>query len=149
MNQHCATRAVAQKLSMSFFDCVTTSCIATINPKDILCRRLLKNRGWEFYNGYNVTFRPQGMSADDLLQAHRTLWRTAFSTRYVVKRIARSVRRLRLGALLLSLAMNGFYGLKSLRGNLPIDMGHRIVERKEQRAKPAVDTKGAEPCTTC
>jgi radical SAM superfamily enzyme YgiQ (UPF0313 family) len=101
--------------------------------------RLLQTRGWEFYNGYNVTFQPQGMSADELLQAHRTLWRTAFSPKYVAKRIARSVRRLRLGALFLSLAMNGFYGLKCLRGNLPVDMGHRIVERERRQQQPALD----------
>ena len=46
--------------------------------------------------------------------------------RYVLKRIARFAWRLRLGALMLSLAMNGFYGLKNLRGNLPADMGRRM-----------------------
>jgi radical SAM superfamily enzyme YgiQ (UPF0313 family) len=84
--------------------------------------RMIQDRGWEFYNGYNVAFQPQHMSAEELLQAHRTLWRTAFSLRYVLKRILRSARRLRPGAILLSLAMNGFYGLKNLRGNRPIDM---------------------------
>jgi hypothetical protein len=33
--------------------------------------------------------------------------------------------RLRLGAFLLSAAMNGFYGLKALRGNQPADMAAR------------------------
>jgi radical SAM superfamily enzyme YgiQ (UPF0313 family) len=88
--------------------------------------RLLQDRGWEFYNGYNVTFRPRGMGPDDLLRAHRALWRMAFSVKYVLKRIVRSAWRLRLGAVMLSLAMNGFYGLKNLRSNLPIDMGRRI-----------------------
>ncbi len=40
----------------------------------------------------------------------------------MLKRLGRSAFRLRLGALLLSLAMNGFYGLKALRGNLPLEM---------------------------
>jgi radical SAM superfamily enzyme YgiQ (UPF0313 family) len=85
--------------------------------------RLLKERGWQFYNGYNVAFRPQGMAPDELLQAHRRLWRTAFSPGHVLKRLGRSASKLSLGALLLSLAMNGFYGIKALRGNLPVDMG--------------------------
>lgn len=88
--------------------------------------RMISERGWEFYNGYNVTFDPRNMSADELLQAHRTLWRTAFSVRHSVGRMLRSVRRLRLGAVFLSLAMNGFYCAKNLRGNFPISMSaHR------------------------
>ena len=35
--------------------------------------------------------------------------------------------RLRLGAFLLSLFMNGFYGLKAVRKNLPVDMQTRSV----------------------
>lgn len=89
--------------------------------------RLLKNRGWEFYNGYNVTFQPKHMSADELLQAHRTLWRTAFSFKYATRRILRSTFRLRLGAILLSLFMNGFYGLKKLRNNSPVDMQRQTM----------------------
>jgi radical SAM superfamily enzyme YgiQ (UPF0313 family) len=81
--------------------------------------RLLEDRGWQFYNGYNVAFQPKGMKPEELLQAHRWLWRRAFSPVHVFKRLARSAFRLRLGALLLSLAMNGFYGFKALRGNLP------------------------------
>lgn len=84
--------------------------------------RMITERGWEFYNGYNVTFYPQTMTPDELLQAHRRLWTTAFSFRASLKRIWRSVRRLRTGSILLSVAMNGFYGTKQLRGNLPITM---------------------------
>ncbi len=82
--------------------------------------RLLHERGWEFYNGYNVTFQPQQMRPDELLRAHRTLWRTAFSLKYTARRMVRS-SRLRPGAVLLSWLMNGFYGLKNLRNNLPIE----------------------------
>jgi radical SAM superfamily enzyme YgiQ (UPF0313 family) len=85
--------------------------------------RLLKDRGWQFFNGYNVAFAPRGMSPDELLQAHRHLWRKAFSPAHVLKRLRRSGFKLRLGAWLLSLAMNGFYGMKALRGNIPTDMG--------------------------
>lgn len=84
--------------------------------------RLLDGRGWQFYNGYNVAFQPQGMTPAELLQAHRQLWKRAFSPRYVLKRWLRSGLRLHFGALLLTLAMNGFYGLKALRNNLPVDM---------------------------
>ncbi len=83
--------------------------------------RLLSERGWEFYNGYNVAFQPAGMSPEALQEAHRRLWRRAFSPGHVLRRMARSTR-LRFGAFLLSLAMNGFYGFKALRGNAPRDM---------------------------
>jgi radical SAM superfamily enzyme YgiQ (UPF0313 family) len=84
--------------------------------------RLLPGRGWQFYNGYNVAFRPLAMTPEELLQAHRQLWKKAFSPWQVLKRVGRSAFRLRLGALLLSLAMNGFYGLKAMRGNCPREM---------------------------
>jgi radical SAM superfamily enzyme YgiQ (UPF0313 family) len=100
--------------------------------------RLIRNRGWEYYNGYNVTFRPRHMSAGELLQAHRNLWRTAFSLKYAIKRALRSAWRLRLGAVLLSLAMNGFYCLKNLRGNRPIDMQSRPVVQEVPGAELAV-----------
>ena len=87
--------------------------------------RLLEDRDWAFYNGYNVTFRPKRMSPDELLGAHRALWRRAFSPAYATRRALRGARYLRSGALLMSTCMNGFYGLKRLRRNEPIDMGQR------------------------
>jgi radical SAM superfamily enzyme YgiQ (UPF0313 family) len=84
--------------------------------------RMLDERGWEFYNGYNVTFRPKTMTHHELLDAHRTLWTTAFSLPFAAKRMLRGIFRLRLGAVFLSLAMNGFYCAKNLRGNAPIDV---------------------------
>jgi radical SAM superfamily enzyme YgiQ (UPF0313 family) len=84
--------------------------------------RMLNERGWEFYNGYNVTFQPKTMSHLELLEAHRTLWKTAFSLRFAGKRMLRSIGRLRLGAVFLSLAMNGFYCVKNVRRNFPIEM---------------------------
>ena len=92
--------------------------------------RLLKDRGMAFYNGYNVAFQPQLMRPDELLQSHRALWRRAFSPGYVLRRIARASRYLRPGAFLMAMAMNGFYGLKRLRGNEP-----RVAESGRAREK--------------
>jgi radical SAM superfamily enzyme YgiQ (UPF0313 family) len=82
--------------------------------------RILPDRGWEFYNGYNVSFQPRGMAPEELLEAHRALWREAFSLKYSVLRVVRSLGRLRLGAFLMCAVMNGFYCLKRLRGNEPV-----------------------------
>ena len=82
-------------------------------------RRILQNRGWEFYNGYNVTFSPEQLSPEALEEAHRYLWREAFSIRHSLKRIARALFTLRLGAFLMCAFMNVFYCLKAIRGNLP------------------------------
>ena len=84
--------------------------------------RLLRDRGWEYYNGYNVAFAPRLMSPGELLAAHRELWRRAFSPANVAARVARAGRSLRTGAALLSSAMNAFYGLKRLRGNEPLNI---------------------------
>ena len=83
--------------------------------------RLLKDRGWEFYNGYNVTFQPRNMSPSQLLTAHRDLWKKAFSIRLALKRVLKGMFRLRWGALLMSVMMNFFYALKAFRGNTPIN----------------------------
>jgi hypothetical protein len=60
------------------------------------------------------------MSPEQLLEAHRALWRQAFSLKYSVLRVVRSLGRLRFGAFLMCLVMNAFYCLKRLRGNEPI-----------------------------
>jgi radical SAM superfamily enzyme YgiQ (UPF0313 family) len=83
--------------------------------------RILEDRDWPHYNGYNVAFRPRGMEPAELLAAHRELWQRAFSAGAVAERLARGVRQLRAGSLLLSSTMNGFYGLKRLVGNGPAD----------------------------
>jgi radical SAM superfamily enzyme YgiQ (UPF0313 family) len=87
--------------------------------------RLIEGRGWQFYNGYNVAFEPRQMTPGDLRRAHLTLWKTSFSPRYVLRRMGRALSGLSVGAALLSLAMNGFYGLKAARGNVPVDMSGR------------------------
>ena len=83
-------------------------------------KRMLPDRGWEFYNGYNVAFTPKQMTPKELLQAHRALWRESFSLKYSFLRIARSITYLRLGAFLMCLFINVFYCLKRLRGNEPV-----------------------------
>ena len=83
--------------------------------------RLLEDRGWEHYNGFNVAFQPAKMSPEELLEAHRALWREAFSWHYCLRRIFRAVFRLRLGALLMCTVMNLFYGWKRMCGNEPMD----------------------------
>ncbi len=82
--------------------------------------QILTERGWEFYNGYNVTFTPKQMSPAELLEAHRALWREAFSFKYSFLRVLRSLRYLSVGAFLMCLFMNGFYCLKRMRGNVPL-----------------------------
>lgn len=83
-------------------------------------KRMIADRGWEFYNGYNVAFIPKQMSPEELLKAHRALWRESFSLKYSFLRTVRSIAYLRLGAFLMCLFMNTFYCLKRLRGNEPV-----------------------------
>jgi radical SAM superfamily enzyme YgiQ (UPF0313 family) len=92
--------------------------------------RILMDRGWEFYNGYNVAFVPAKMTPAQLLAAHRALWTEAFSVRYTFKRVFRAMFRLRLGAFLMCAMMNLFYCWKALRGNTPacFETDHRYDE---------------------
>lgn len=87
--------------------------------------RILGDRNWNYYNGYNVAFKPAKISEAQLLQAHRSLWKKSFSPLYAAKRILRGLFTLRRGAFLLSLFMNFFYTYKRIRKNYPIDMGKR------------------------
>ncbi|WP_343745856.1 radical SAM protein [Chitinophaga sp.] len=87
--------------------------------------RILEDRNWNFYNGYNVAFTPKKMDAEQLLRAHRTLWKKSFSPWYAGRRILRGIFTLRWGALLLSVFMNSFYSCKRMRKNYPIDMTKR------------------------
>jgi Fe-S oxidoreductase len=87
--------------------------------------RILHDRNWNFYNGYNVAFQPNHITAAQLLQAHRALWKKSFSSWYALKRITRGLLQLRWGAFLLSLFMNAFYCYKRIRKNYPVDMSKR------------------------
>ena len=91
--------------------------------------RILKERDWEYYNGYNVAFEPKRMSPDDLLRSHRELWGRAFHWTSVLKRW-RNLRHLSTGARWLSLFMNGFYGFKRARGNFPIEASRLVDSRR-------------------
>lgn len=84
--------------------------------------RILEDRNWNFYNGYNVAFKPQKMNEHELLNAHRELWKKSFSFKHSFLRIVRGMFTLRLGAFVMSLFMNAFYCYKRMRGNYPIDM---------------------------
>jgi radical SAM superfamily enzyme YgiQ (UPF0313 family) len=95
--------------------------------------RLLE-RDWSHFNGYNVTYQPRDMSPDELLGAHRELWRRAFSPARTAARIRRGASSLRTGALMMATTMNGFYGLKRLRGNEPIDAKELVAMREMENA---------------
>ncbi|RAJ82271.1 radical SAM superfamily enzyme YgiQ (UPF0313 family) [Chitinophaga dinghuensis] len=87
--------------------------------------RILDDRNWNFYNGYNVAFTPKKISESQLLQAHRALWKKSFSPWYAFRRIVRGAFTLRTGAFLMSMFMNAFYSYKRVRKNFPIDMTKR------------------------
>ncbi|MBN2357977.1 MAG: B12-binding domain-containing radical SAM protein [Deltaproteobacteria bacterium] len=105
--------------------------------------RILLQRDWPHYNGYNVAFRPQGMSPDELLAAHRELWRRAFAPAAAARRIGRGVRQLSPGGLLLSSAMNGFYGLKAWTDGLPADAP--LVAEGTIAHPPAAEAESCQP----
>jgi radical SAM superfamily enzyme YgiQ (UPF0313 family) len=98
--------------------------------------RILEERNWSFYNGYNVAFKPKQLSEAQLLDAHRALWKKSFSPLYSVKRVLKGLFSLRMGAFLLSLFMNAFYTYKRIRKNYPIDMNKRTDLNKP--ADPAI-----------
>jgi radical SAM superfamily enzyme YgiQ (UPF0313 family) len=87
-------------------------------------KRLIQERSWKYYNGYNVAFNPRQLTAEQLLISHRNLWKKAFSIKFSFARIIRSMFYLRPGAFLLVLFMNSFYCLKRVRNNLPVDMSN-------------------------
>ena len=87
--------------------------------------RIIEERNWNFYNGYNVAFKPKKINEEQLLNAHRALWKKSFSPMYALKRIGKAMFTLRRGAFLLSLFMNCFYTYKRIRKNYPIDMSKR------------------------
>lgn len=108
--------------------------------------RILEERDWPHYNGYNVAFRPARMTPEELLSAHRELWNRAFRPRAVAERLARSARLLSPGGMMLSTAMNGFYGLKQLTGNEPATataFGDERIEHARPEAPPQVARRNA------
>ena len=89
--------------------------------------RILEDRGWQFYNGYNVAFKPKQLNPDELLNAHRNLWKQTFSFSYSMKRIFRSIKTLNIGSIYLSVFMNGFYMVKKMRKNYPVNMNTQKI----------------------
>jgi radical SAM superfamily enzyme YgiQ (UPF0313 family) len=111
--------------------------------------RILVDRDWPHYNGYNVAFRPAKMTPAELLGAHRAMWKRAFRPAAVIERLARGARWLSRGAMMLSAAMNGFYGLKQLTGNIPADApatGTGRIAHPDPRDVPLrLNTHGVRP----
>jgi radical SAM superfamily enzyme YgiQ (UPF0313 family) len=123
-------RAMVQRLYEVGVDVPFISILTPYKGTELYARlasegRLLPQHGWEFYNGYNVSFVPKNMSSSELLAAHRDLWKKAFSLRHSLKRLVRAFFTLRLGAFLMCSFMNVFYCLKALRGNTPLDMAEK------------------------
>jgi radical SAM superfamily enzyme YgiQ (UPF0313 family) len=105
--------------------------------------KLLMDRDWRHYNGYNVAFEPARMAPGELLAAHRNLWRKAFSSAAVFERLARGARQLSAGGMMLSASMNGFYGLKRITGNLPADFAPAAKGCIEHPASNRLPLEGA------
>ena len=99
--------------------------------------RILKDRSWEYYNGYNVAFRPKQLSPAQLLAAHRELWKRSFGLNYSLRRILRSLK-LRRGAALMVLFMNAFYCWKRLRRNYPkvVSFTHESIPEHKRQSYP-------------
>ena len=97
--------------------------------------RIIEPKDWDFYNGYNVAFRPLRMTAPELLAAHRKLWARSFSFTFSAQRILRALS-LNWGAFLMVFFMNTFYCLKKLRKNYPVDMGKRKERPQATASQP-------------
>jgi len=67
-----------------------------------------------------VSYRPAQMSAAELQAAHGRLWRALYAPGAALARWLRGWATLRPGALVLSTALNGHYGLNRLTGNVPV-----------------------------
>ena len=114
-----AERLQALGIDVPFLSILTPFRGTRLYDEQLAAGRILADRDWSNYNGYNVAFQPARMTPDELLAAHRAQWRAAFAPRAVAERIARGVRELRPGAIMLSTAMNAFYGHKRLTHNEP------------------------------
>ncbi len=82
--------------------------------------RILLDRDWTYYSGYAVSFRPAQIKVEELEAAHARLWRALYAPDAALARWLRGWGTLRPGALVLSTALNGHYGLNRLTGNVPV-----------------------------
>ena len=117
-----ADRLNAIGVDVPFLSILTPFRGTPLYDQHLAAGRILADRDWPHYNGYNVAFEPALMSPDELLRAHRAMWRRAFGPRAVLDRLAGAAGRLNRGGLMLAAAMNGFYGLKRMTGNAPADV---------------------------
>ena len=131
---HMADRLMEIGIDVPFLSIMTPYKGTALHTQLVSENRINPNKGWDYYNGYNVTYRPKNMAEDELLQAHRELWKRSFSLKNSVRRIIRGIR-LRRGAFLMMLFMNTFYCLKKLRGNHPVDMSKR---KRRNFIQPAI-----------
>jgi radical SAM superfamily enzyme YgiQ (UPF0313 family) len=126
-----ADRLTAVGIDVPFLSILTPFRGTPLYEEHLAAGRILKDRDWPHYNGYNVAFQPARMTPDELLCAHRRMWRRAFSPALVAERLRRGRTYLSPGGMMLSGAMNGFYGLKRLTGNTPavapVAGDHRIA----------------------
>lgn len=82
--------------------------------------RILFDRDWSYYSGYSVSYDPAQMTIEELETAHMRLWRALHAPGEALARWLRGLGQLRPGALVLSTALNGHYGLNRLTGNIPV-----------------------------
>jgi radical SAM superfamily enzyme YgiQ (UPF0313 family) len=133
-----ADRLNAVGVDVPFLSILTPFRGTRLYEEHLWAGRILADRDWPHYNGYNVAFQPARMSPSELLQAHRELWKRAFGLKNVAQRLTRAAHTLSPGGVMLASAMNGFYGLKRLTGNFPLDQPieseHRIAHPSPQAA---------------
>ena len=82
--------------------------------------RILLDRDWTYYAGYGVAYRPAQMTVEELEEAHARLWRALYAPGAALSRWVSGLGKLRPGALVLSTALDGHYGLNRLTGNVPM-----------------------------
>jgi radical SAM superfamily enzyme YgiQ (UPF0313 family) len=82
--------------------------------------RILLERDWTYYAGYGVSFRPAQLTVRELEAAHARLWQALYAPPAALARWWHGLMALRPGALVLSTALNGHYGLSRLTGNVPV-----------------------------
>ena len=82
--------------------------------------RILLDRDWTYYAGYSVAYRPAQMTVEELEEAHARLWRALYAPSAALSRWVSGLGKLRPGALVLSTALDGHYGLNRLTGNVPV-----------------------------
>ncbi len=91
-------------------------------------RRILLERDWAYYTGYGASYYPAQMTPEELEAAHTRLWRELHSPAAALARWLRGLAQLRPGALVLSTALNGHYGLNRLTGNIPVNSSQTVAQ---------------------